>query len=48
MGKIIGIQFQENGKMYYFDSADVQHGDMISAKWLWEQGRLTRKTGAHR
>ena len=24
MGKIIGIQFQENGKMYYFDSADVE------------------------
>ncbi|MBP5729342.1 MAG: stage 0 sporulation protein [Clostridia bacterium] len=24
MGKIIGIQFQENGKMYYFDSDDVE------------------------
>jgi cell fate regulator YaaT (PSP1 superfamily) len=31
MGKIIGVQFQENGKMYYFDSADVdvKTGDYV-------------------
>ena len=23
MGRIIGVQFQENGKMYYFDSSDT-------------------------
>ena len=23
MGRIIGVQFQENGKMYYFDSSDI-------------------------
>ena len=31
MGKIIGVQFQENGKMYYFDAADVdvKTGDYV-------------------
>ena len=24
MGRIIGVQFQENGKMYYFDSSDIE------------------------
>ncbi len=31
MGKIIGVQFQKNGKMYYFDSNefDVKTGDYV-------------------
>lgn len=31
MGRIIGVQFQENGKMYYFDSSDtdVKTGDYV-------------------
>ena len=31
MGKIIGVQFQTNGKMYYFDSEgiDAKTGDYV-------------------
>ena len=31
MGKIIGVQFQKNGKMYYFDSNgfEIKTGDYV-------------------